>query len=89
MMAVAAIRFFEPTANVAKTINVHGSFPILIRLAYGWLLIAAALSIWASRAGEAPGTWGASQRALAVGFIFDEKNCALMFMCDLIWCREC
>ena len=69
VMAVIAIRFFEPAAKPAKTINVHRSFPIFIRVAYGWLLIAAALSIWASRIGEAPGIWGASRHALTVGFI--------------------
>ena len=68
-MAIVAIRFFEPAAKAAKTINVHGSFPIFIRIAYGWLLIAATLGIWASRAGEAPGIWGASRHALTVGFI--------------------
>jgi uncharacterized protein involved in response to NO len=67
--AIVAIRFFERPAKPAKTINVHGSFPIFIRVAYGWLLIAAALGIWASRAGEAPGIWGASRHALTVGFI--------------------
>jgi hypothetical protein len=69
VMAVVAIRFFEPIAKAAKTINVHASFPIFIRIAYVWLLIAASLSIWASRAGEAPGIWGASRHALTVGFI--------------------
>jgi uncharacterized protein involved in response to NO len=68
-MAIVAIRFFEPAAKAAKTVNVHKSFPIFIRVAYGWLLIAAALSVWASRAGEAPGIWGASRHALTVGFI--------------------
>jgi uncharacterized protein involved in response to NO len=67
--AVAAIRFFEPAVKPAKTANVHPSFPVFIRIAYGWLLIAAALSIWAARAGEAPGIWGASRHALTVGFI--------------------
>jgi len=67
--AVVAIRFFEPAAKAAKTINVHASFPVFIRIAYGWLLIAASLSIWASRAGDAPGIWGASRHALTVGFI--------------------
>jgi uncharacterized protein involved in response to NO len=67
--AIVAIRFFERPAKPAKTINVHRSFPVFIRLAYGWLLIAAALGIWASRAGEAPGIWGASRHALTVGFI--------------------
>jgi uncharacterized protein involved in response to NO len=68
-MAVAAIRFFEPTVKPAKTANVHWSFSIFIRIAYGWLLIAAALGIWAARDGEAPGIWGASRHALTVGFI--------------------
>ena len=67
--AIVAIRFFERPAKPAKTINVHGSFPIFIRIAYGWLLIAAILGIWASRAGGAPGIWGASRHALTVGFI--------------------
>jgi uncharacterized protein involved in response to NO len=67
--AVVAIRFFEPAAKPAKTINVHASFPVFIRIAYAWLLIAALLSIWASLAGEAPGIWGASRHALTVGFI--------------------
>ena len=68
-MAIVAIRFFEPAAKAAKAINVHGSFPIFIRIAYGWLLITATLGIWALRAGEAPGIWGASRHALTVGFI--------------------
>ena len=67
--AVAAIRFFEPAVKPAKTVNIHPSFPLFIRIAYGWLLIAAALSIWAARAGAAPGIWGASRHALTVGFI--------------------
>ena len=69
VMAVIAIRFFEPAARAAKTVNVHKSFPLFIRIAYGWLLVAAALGIWASRAGDAPGIWGASRHALTVGFI--------------------
>ena len=67
--AIVAIRFFERPAKPAKTVNIHGSFPIFIMIAYGWLLIAAALGIWASRVGDAPGIWGASRHALTVGFI--------------------
>ena len=67
--AIAAIRFFESAAKPAKTVNVHRSFPVFIRIAYGWLLIAAVLGIWAARVGEAPGIWGASRHALTVGFI--------------------
>lgn len=68
-IAIAAIRFFEPAAKAAKTINVHRSFPVFIRIAYGWLLIAAALGLWASLMNEAPGISGASRHALTVGFI--------------------
>lgn len=67
--AIAAIRFFEPAAKPAKTVNVHRSFPVFIRIAYGWLLVAAALSVWAALAGASPGIWGASRHALTVGFI--------------------
>jgi hypothetical protein len=66
---IVAIRCFERRVKSAKTANVHGSFPVFIQIAYGWLLIAAALSIWAALAGAAPGIWGASRHALTVGFI--------------------
>lgn len=68
-MAIVAIRFFERPAKSAKTVNIHESFGAFIRIAYGWLLVAAVLGIWASRAGEAPGIRGASRHALTVGFI--------------------
>jgi uncharacterized protein involved in response to NO len=67
--AIAAIRFFEPAARAPKTINVHRSFPVFVRIAYAWLLLAAALGICASLMNEAPGVWGASRHALTVGFI--------------------
>ena len=66
--AILAIRFFEPATKAPKTINVHRSFPIFIRIAYAWLVVAAALGIWASLMNEAPGFWGASRHALTVGF---------------------
>jgi uncharacterized protein involved in response to NO len=67
--AIAAIRFFEPAAKRPKTIGVHRTFSIFIRIAFGWLLIAAILGVWASLGGEAAGIWGASRHALTVGFI--------------------
>lgn len=67
--AIAAIRFFEPAARAPKIINVHRSFPVFIRIAYAWLLVAAALGVCASLMNEAPGVWGASRHALTVGFI--------------------
>ena len=38
--AVVAIRFFESAVKPAKTVNIHRSFPVFIRIAYVWLLIA-------------------------------------------------
>lgn len=67
--AIGAIRFFELAVKPAKTINIHRSFTVFIRIAYGWLLIAAALGIWGARAGSSPGVLGASRHALTVGFI--------------------
>ena len=67
--AVVAIRFFESAVKPAKTVNIHRSFPVFIRIAYVWLLIADALGIWAAQVGAAPGIWGASRHALTVGFI--------------------
>ncbi len=70
LIAVIALRMFEPAAQPAKTRGVHPSFPYFVRAAYVWLLIAAALGIWAAMAGgEAAGIWGASRHALTVGFI--------------------
>lgn len=69
VMAIAAIRFFEPTAKAAKTLNIHPSFPVFVRIAYAWLVIAAALGLWASFVNEPPGISGASRHALTVGFI--------------------
>ncbi len=69
MLAVAAIRVFEPAVNEAKTRGVHAGFPFFVRLAYGWLLAAAGLSLAAVRWDHSGGIWGASRHALTVGFI--------------------
>lgn len=68
-MAVAALRMFEPSEKEAKTRGVHSSFPFFVRMAYGWLLVAAALGVAATRWDTSGGIWGASRHALTVGFI--------------------
>ncbi|HWG58463.1 MAG TPA: NnrS family protein [Candidatus Acidoferrales bacterium] len=68
-VAMAAIQFFQRAVKPAKTLNVHRTFPVFIRIAYGWLLVAGALGVWAAHVGAAPGIWGASRHALTVGFI--------------------
>ena len=68
-LAVAALRMFEPAVNEPKTRGIHSSFPLFIRMAYVWLLVAAGLSVAASRWDASGGIWGASRHALTVGFI--------------------
>jgi len=69
VLAIAALRMFEPSRNKAKTRGVHSSFPFFIRAAYGWLLVAALLGAVAARWDSSGGIWGASRHALTVGFI--------------------
>ncbi len=67
--ATVALRLFEATQQTPKIKGVHRSFPLFVRLAYVWLLIAAGLGIWAATLADAPGAWGASRHALTVGFL--------------------
>jgi uncharacterized protein involved in response to NO len=53
----------------AKTNGIHRSFPHFVRLAYVWLIVAAALGVWAAFSSNPDGIWGASRHALTVGFI--------------------
>jgi len=65
-----AIRLFEPPERKPKTAGVHRSFPFFVRSGYVWLVIAAALGVWAEQdASGSAGIWGASRHALTVGFI--------------------
>ena len=69
LISTWALRLFEPTQQAAKTKGVHASFPIFIRLAYLWAMVAALLGIWASFVPDSHGIWGASRHALTVGFL--------------------
>src|ERR1019366_2673940 len=42
-LAIAPLRMCEPARQEAKTRGVHPSFPFFVRMAYGWLLVAALL----------------------------------------------
>ena len=68
-LAIAAIRMFEPARHEPKTRGVHRSFPFFVRIAYGWLLVAALLGVGAALWDFSGGIWGASRHALTVGFI--------------------
>jgi hypothetical protein len=69
LSAVLALHIAEPSIQPAKITGVHPSFPVFVRLAYAWLLIAGALSVRASWSDVNGGIWGASRHALTVGFL--------------------
>ena len=69
LLAIAALRMFEPSVNEPKIRGVHSSFPFFVRMAYAWLVVAAALGVAAVRYDISGGIWGASRHALTVGFI--------------------
>jgi uncharacterized protein involved in response to NO len=75
LLAMIALHIFAQPEKAAKTKGIHGSFPIFVRSAYVWLLIAAGLGIWAANATNPAGIWGASRHALTVGFV------AMMVFC--------
>jgi uncharacterized protein involved in response to NO len=60
LAAVYSLRLFDPSQRPAKVKGVHASFPVFVRLAYVWAVIAASLGIWAALAENAHGIWGAS-----------------------------
>ncbi|HTR66636.1 MAG TPA: hypothetical protein VMH85_12730 [Terriglobales bacterium] len=69
VLAIAALRMFEPGQREPKRRGVHSSFPFFVRAAYGWLLVAALLGIVAARWDASGGIWGACRHALTVGFV--------------------
>jgi uncharacterized protein involved in response to NO len=68
-LSLAALRVLHRPVKPPKTLGVHSSFPLFVRLAYGWLVIAASTSLAAALWDRAGGLWGASRHALTVGFI--------------------
>jgi uncharacterized protein involved in response to NO len=69
VLAIAGLRMFEPAVNEPKIRGVHSSFPVFVRMAYAWLIVAAILGAAAARWDSSGGIWGASRHALTVGFI--------------------
>jgi uncharacterized protein involved in response to NO len=68
-LSILAIRIFEASEKEAKIRGIHWSFPFFVRMAYGWLLVAAMLGVAASIWDTSGGIWGASRHALTVGFV--------------------
>lgn len=75
VLAIVALRMFEPAQQEAKIRGVHKSMPAFIRMAYAWLLVAASLGVAAVLWDTSGGIWGASRHALTAGFI------AIMVFC--------
>lgn len=69
VLSVVAIRIFETSEQEAKIKGIHKSFPVFVRIAYGWLLVAAGLGVAANFFDISGGFWGASRHALTVGFV--------------------
>lgn len=67
--AVWALRIFEPSLRPAKRQGVYRGYPAFIRIAYGWLLIGAALGVASHWFPALPGMEGAARHAVTVGFI--------------------
>lgn len=69
LAAIDALRIWEPAVRPAKLLNVHHSFPVFLRITYGWLLISAILGMAAVPFDHSGGIFGASRHALTVGFV--------------------
>ena len=69
LLVAISLRLFEPSIRPPKTRGVHPAFPLFVRAAYGWLLIAAALGAAAVLWDGSGGIWGASRHAFTVGFV--------------------
>lgn len=68
ILAALAMHVFSRPERPAKTIGLHPSFPVFLRIAYAWSIIASLLGIWAAFADVHGGIWGGSRHALTVGF---------------------
>jgi len=69
LLACLALRVFQRSVKPAKTLGVSASFPYFVRVAYVWLVAAAALGVYAAVADSYGGIWGASRHSLTVGFL--------------------
>jgi uncharacterized protein involved in response to NO len=63
--ACRSLRLFEKPARKPKVAGVDPRYPVFVRFAFGWLLVAAALAC----VGSSRGWIGASRHAFTVGFL--------------------
>ncbi|MDR3747299.1 MAG: hypothetical protein P4M04_03945, partial [Acidobacteriota bacterium] len=57
LLAIVALQIFSRPRQAAKTKGVHISFPLFVRSAYVWLIIAGSLGVWAANATNPLGIW--------------------------------
>lgn len=69
LCTVLALRLFEPPMQPAKVNGVDSSFPLFIKLAYVWLLLANSLTLIAACNMGSDGIMGAARHAITVGFL--------------------
>jgi uncharacterized protein involved in response to NO len=69
VLSALGLRVFEPSERKAKTVGVHPTFPLFVRVAFGWLVVSAVISLAAAFQDRSGGVGGASRHALTVGFI--------------------
>lgn len=68
LMFAIALRIFEPSQRDPKVRGVSAATPVLIRIAFGWSVIAAVIAIVSALHRLPNGYAGASRHALTVGF---------------------
>lgn len=69
LLSIDALHVWQPPVQTPKLLNIHASFPLFLRMAYGWLLVSCVLAIMAVPLDRGGGLWGASRHAITVGFI--------------------
>lgn len=69
VLIVIAVGIFEPSVRAPKARGVHWTFPMFVRIAYVWLVVAALIGVAAARWDDSGGLWGASRHAFTVGFV--------------------
>lgn len=69
VIAIEALGVWEPSLRPPKVEGIHPAFPLFVRMAYGWLVVASVLSVCAYTWDRHGGIWGASRHALTVGFL--------------------
>lgn len=65
---ILGMRLFEPAAKEPKLRGIHPSTHVFLRIAHGWMLVAAALAVISTIVPLPNGFAGAGRHALTVGF---------------------